>query len=418
MDTEDAAGTPAPPAHLAAWFPGFVAAESQPDMVDQWVARTRTAIQTELPQLAQHPSLTDVLDDAVREHWLAFLAEFPQPEFRFHLVEGGRRLAEQVAEHQLPLEVLITIYRAAQQESWSYVTGVIGELPAEMDHTELLIFFWSRAATWIDRSIGSSIDVYQHARARIMAGTSAQRFEIVRALLAGEETDPKRASAALGGYPLSVHHTALLITTDEPDAVMGLDSLAMSAARAIGGSRPLVVQPGGPQVWAWVGTRRTPDLEALAALEPELRRSGARLITGVPAPEIAGFCTSHADALNAAEVAQRGGPWGRVMHYQDVELVALLGCNDEVDRFMRRTLRGLASPEQSARRIRQTVVTFLRHNGNVEETATTLQVHRNTVRYRLGQAETMLESPVNRFGPELALALDHHAIHHHDRTDS
>ena len=401
------------PAGLTAWLPGFVADELRPDMIDDWVRRTSASILDELPELAASPDLVGVLYEAVRAQWLAFLAAFTQPNFQFHLVEGGVKLARELAAHQLPLEVLIKVYRAAQQESWTYVTGVVRAIPSQdIDHAAVLIHFWSRASSWIDQSIGASIDIYQTERTRRLQGASAQRYEVVKALLNGESAESRRVAAALGGYALSAVHTAVIIETTDADVVGDLDKVAHDVARVLGGRRPLVVHPGGRQLWAWLGTRAAPDLDALAQVSTGLTTLKARLFCGAPADGPDGFVSSHRDAERARRLAEQGGAWGTVMRYDEVEVVALLGCSPDVDRFVERTLGALGANDEPTERLRATVSSFLRHGGNVEDAATELCVHRNTVRYRLGRAEEVLGRPIARAGDELLLAIRHRQLFH------
>ncbi|WP_110208693.1 PucR family transcriptional regulator [Nocardioides daejeonensis] len=405
--------TPYPDPKLTLWLTTFIQSEQDPEHVDQWGVRTASAIRAAVPKIAEHPVLDAALDGAVREHWLAFLQQLAHPELQFRLVPAGEVLAKQVAAHQLPLESLVKIYRAAQQESWTYVTGVVSAIPdPELDHAEVLIYFWSRAAGWIDASIDTSIEIYQTERARIMAGVSAQRYEVVTRLLAGEEADPRQTSAELGGYPISVHHTGLVLVADSTEGVGELERIAHEAAKLLGAARPLVVTPGGLQTWAWLATRTRPDLGALEHLSSHLNQISARVYAGQPAEHVEGFVSSHQDAKRAAAVADRGGPWADVMLYEDVELVALLGCSDQVDRFVRRTLGGLVATDEGTQRVRETVTAFLQLGGNVEEVARELTVHRNTIRYRLGRAEELIGRPVNRFGSELLVALRHLSSFH------
>jgi len=91
------------PAGLAAWLPEFLSDELRPKNIDEWVARTSNAIRVEVPELDQYPDLVQSLDEAIREHWLAFLGAFTQPKFHFRLVERGVQLAEEVASHQFPI---------------------------------------------------------------------------------------------------------------------------------------------------------------------------------------------------------------------------------------------------------------------------------------------------------------------------
>jgi hypothetical protein len=406
---------PDSPAGLTGWLPGFLADELRPEKIEEWVARTSTAIRAEIPELDQSPQLVKTLDDAIREHWLAFLAALTQPTVNFKLVEGGVRIAEEVAAHQLPIEVMIKIYRVAQQSSWNYVTGVVNAIPAkDVDQAAILIYFWSKASAWIDESIGASTMIYQDERTRRMQGASAQRYEVVLDLLHEVPADLQRTSAELGGYPLTGMHTALIFETTDAATVADLDKLAQEVARDLGAARPLIVHPGGRQLWVWLAHRDEPDLAKLQKAAKRLQTIDAYVVAGTPRSGPAGFAISHRDAQRALDVATRGGPWAPVMRYDEVELIALLGCDENVDRFAQRVLGGLAAPDDTTARVRETVSAFLRNGSNVEAAAADLFVHRNTVRYRLRNAEAILGRPIAQAADNLLLAIRHQELFHSD----
>ncbi|MCR1773422.1 PucR family transcriptional regulator [Nocardioides daeguensis] len=403
------------PSDLAPWLLAYVAEQAQPAQVDAWVDRVASAILREIPEVALVEGLPATLRETVHDHWLAFLGDFAQPEQHFHLPEAARLLALDIAERQLPLESLIRFYRVAQQEVWAYVSEIIKALPpSDLDRADLLMYFWNRAGVWLDQSITESIAAYQAARSRVLAGAAAQRFESVRSILSGELTDPREASAALGGYPISVHHTAVVLSVGDAGQAGTLESLAPDLARRIGAATPLVVKPGGRQLWMWLGTRGQPDLSGLAAAAADLRAPSVVVGVGSATPDIAGFVASHREAQGTLRVtAPDTEDWLAV--YPDVELPVLLGCSPEVDRFMTRQLGPLAGEEESLQRIRETLAAYLDCGGSAEEAARTLVVHRNTIRYRLGQAEEMLGQPITRISPQLAAALQHHDLFHRGR---
>lgn len=400
------------PSDLAPWLLAYVAEQAQPDQVDAWVDRVTSAIVREMPEVTLVEGLPDILRGTVREHWVAFLGDFAQPEQHFHLPEAARRLSVDIADRQLPLESLIRFYRIAQQEVWAYVSELIKELPpADFDRADLLMYFWNRAGVWLDQSITESIAAYEAARSRVLAGAAAQRFESVRSILAGELSDAREASAALGGYPISVHHTAVVLSVGDAEQAGALESLAADLARRIGAANPLIVKPGGRQLWMWLGTRDQPDLTGLSAAAADLRHDSVVVGVGSATPNIAGFVASHREAQGTLRVtAPDTDDWLAV--YADVELPVLLGCSPEVDRFMTRQLGPLAGEEEGVQRIRETLTAYLDSGGSSEEAARTLVVHRNTIRYRLGQAEEMLGRPVTRVSPQLSVALRHHALFH------
>lgn len=400
------------PNGIEPWLLAYVAEQAQPEQVDPWVGRVYDAILAEIPDIPAIDGLDELLRTTIREHWMAFLADFAQPSQHFHLVGAAQRLSALVADLQLPLEQLIQFYRVAQQEVWVYVSDLIKDLPpSDFDRADLLVFFWNRAGVWLDKSISASIDVYQSARSRVLAGAAAQRYESVKAILAGELGDAREASAALGGYPISVHHTAFVLSVSDAERAGVLESLAGDLVRAVGAANPLVVKPGGRQLWMWVGTRDPLDLTGLAAAESSPARTDACVGVGTSTAGIAGFVASHREAQGALRVAAPGGSsW--LARYDEVELPVLLGCSPEVDRFVARQLGPLVGEDESMQRIRETLVAFLRSGGSAEEAARALVVHRNTIRYRLGQAEELLGRPIAKINPELAVALRHHELFH------
>jgi hypothetical protein len=402
-----------PSSALASWLPEYVAEQLKPDMVEQWVGNTRAAIEAELAQFANTSDLADVLQRATREHWIAFLTALSLPESEFRLVDAGVELARETATLQHPVEVIIKIYRTALGSTWSYITKIVSALPGEtVDQAEVLIYFWDRASRWIDNSIGASIDIFHHERTRLSASASAQQFEAVRDILAGVDVDMKKVSATLGGYPLSVFHTAFIIDTSDLDAVSDLAKVGGEIGRALEASRPLIVHPGGRQVWVWVGTRSQPDLGQLHRVDALARTHKVRAFAGTPTPGLEGFAASFQDAGRVKEVAARGSVGHGLMRYDTHEVIALLGCSPEVDRFMTRTLGELLRGGENSARLRETVAALLERGGIVEDAAKDLRVHRNTIRYRLSRAEEVLGRPVLKSGPELLLALRHHAAFH------
>lgn len=398
---------------LATWLAGFLGTEAQPEMVRQWVDRTYTAIKTELPELARDERLATTLHSAVEQHWLAFLHNFAQPEFEFRLVESGRTLAVEIAAAGLPVEVVIKIYRVAQQDVWAYGTQAVQQISPEVcSQSDALIYFWDRAGAWIQAAIDVSTNIYHAARSKQSAPPEIRLLGAVREVLTGEASDPRRISAHLGGYPVTLKQTALVLEGAHADTAT-LERLAGQAAEAVGAGRQLVVHPGQGRAWSWIAG--TFDARRFNELNGLLSSKDMSISVGVTAEGLDGFITSHEDAVATHEIvcrAPRDPRRSRVTFYEDVELSALLACSPRVDRFVTRVLGQLAENDGTMERLRETLAAFLDHGRNVDEAASTLCVHRNTVRYRLGQAEGVLASPIAKLGADLEVALRHYQLFH------
>ena len=96
-----------------------------------------------------------------------------------------------------------------------------------------------------------------------------------------------------------------------------------------------------------------------------------------------------------------------VTAYDDVAALTLLALDHEAaERFTRMTLGELAAPEHD--QLRLTVRSVLTSPDNADVIAAALGVHKNTVRYRLHQAERLLGRPLAIRAGDLLLALDYY----------
>ncbi|WP_249337995.1 PucR family transcriptional regulator [Tsukamurella paurometabola] len=399
---------------LIEWILRFIACESQPERAEAWVERTGATILAEMPGLVDNEEVTQRLYEAIADHWTAFLREFGRPELSFRLVESGRALALEMARQpEIPLESLIQIYRVAMRSTWSYVTDLVNNLPADsIDHAAVLIRFWTDASTWIDQSITESIDEFYTERSRILAGTEVRRFDTVREILAGELTDPRSIDAALGGYPMSVHHTAVVLRSSASDALDHLQSLAAEISTVTAVRHPLTIKTGGGSLWMWLGTEQPPRLDPLRDFSAEATRMGVRVGVGSSAPNRDGFILSHQEAQEAVRIGRKARMEPSVVCFVDVELESLLPCTPAVDRFIHRTLGDLTGDSDTTQRVRETVAAYLDAGGDVNEVAKRLYIHRNTVRYRLTQATELLGRSIPSISAALILALKHFEVYH------
>lgn len=395
---------------VAVWFQDFVAAESAPAQIDGWVDRTAGEVLAETPEITDDAVLVELLRASVKAHWVSFLNELTSPGADVQLVKPAVEFAAALAQRQLDLATLVKVYRIGQQSTWRYVTDVVRGLDTrEVDDTEVLVHLWGKASTWIDASVSTSLDVYQAERDRIRRSTTAQRLEWVKQVLEGQLVDSREFSTRLGGYPVSGFNTAFVLHTHDDDAVAELDRVAGQLAGDLGSRWPLVVVPGGRELWCWAGTRASPDLRTLTRREEQLHDQRIAAYVGTPGEGLEGFALSHREARIAQRVAFQAQQPRALTLFTDVELLSLISqSSDGGMRFALRTLGPLAEPTETAQRLRETLDALL-FGGSVDEAARRLSVHKNTVRYRVSQAEEVLGRPVSQAPIELALALRYHA---------
>jgi putative transposase len=120
-----------------------------------------------------------------------------------------------------------------------------------------------------------------------------------------------------------------------------------------------------------------------------------------PAADLTGIEPSFATASRVLEVAERFGRPG-VYRLEDLSLRVAVAAEDELGELLvGRYLRPLEKLGARAGAVLETVAAFIEHGLSVKATAEALDVHQNTVRYRLGRFEELtgasLERPVTAF---------------------
>jgi hypothetical protein len=151
-----------------------------------------------------------------------------------------------------------------------------------------------------------------------------------------------------------------------------------------------------------------PDEATIAALLNAPRTDGISIAVGEPAPGVAGFRNSHAEALAARRLARLSQHRaGSVTRSGSVAVLAVVGgCGARPGIRVPRA-RPLDADDDAMARLRATLAVYFREGDVIAATAQRLGVHINTISYRLRQCEELLERPVKqrRFELEAALLL-------------
>ena len=142
------------------------------------------------------------------------------------------------------------------------------------------------------------------------------------------------------------------------------------------------------------------DVVGVAPKPPEMADCPGTVGVGPPA-DLAAIEPSFATASRVLEVAQRFGRPG-VFRLEDLSLRVAVAAEDELGELLvGRYLRPLEQLGTKAAGVAETVAAFIEHGLNIKATAEALEVHQNTVRYRLGRFEELtgacLERPVIAF---------------------
>ncbi|BBH16110.1 ABC transporter substrate-binding protein [Nocardioides baekrokdamisoli] len=390
---------------VEAFIMEFIARELEPERVEAWVARVAEYVAQGAPDLASDPELATMLLDTVRDQWRTFvqtvLPAKESAQVRFQLVPSATAIAVEVARRRLDLGVLVNAYRMAQRAAWDYATGVVAGLPEDLDHAELLIRFWSAAGAWLDATVEQSILLHQNETRRIQQRGDAQRFDLVKRVLDGGVIEPREMSAGLGGYAVTGSHVAVILVADGADSIAHLEATAVRLAERLGAPRPLLVQPGGRELWCWVSGV---DAARIVGLPGAEILPGIRVTVGGPHAGVDGFVAAYEDARRAQRLALAPRA-PRVLVYDDVAAIALLAADPAAEAYVRRTLGKLASDEPAIVRLRETVAAYADSCGSVADVAERFDLHKNTVRYRLDQAAKLVGLPFDGNASAVGLAI-------------
>jgi hypothetical protein len=324
-------------------------------------------------------------------------------------VEYARRLAQR----GVPINALVRAYRLGQQfflrqaYDASHELGGAAEVRAEA--YDLIVQFVFDYIDWISQRV---VVVYEEEREAWLANRSNARDAKVRQILEGGEVDITAAEKLIG-YRLRGHHLAVVASMHE--SAVQSDQLSRSTrmirafASHVGGGTPLVIGCDSATAWAWIPVRSDWRFDEKAAQWHWTDTPSPVLTLGSCQAGVDGFRNSHEESLRVHRLVSLGGVPDRALVSHDepgLAATALLAQNLDVARgWVRGVLADLARDDEAAARHRSTLLTFLRHDMNYTATAETMIMHKNSIKYRLTSAESLLGHPVSEHRLDVELAL-------------
>jgi hypothetical protein len=383
----------------------------------------RDLLSTQIEELGGDVAIVDLLGSSIEGnvdnilHSLRHDIQVENVEPPSAAYEYARRLAQR----GVAVNALVRAYRLGQQhmlEAAFAECSAQGAEPvvqaASYQHIVTVTFDY---IDWISQRV---VTVYESERERWLTERNTARIGRVEDLVSGASTDIDAAEAVIG-YRLRVTHLGVVLwvheTGAQQDQLTRFNRAVNAIAEAIGSGRtPLLVPRDRASAWAWipVGEKFIPDLTAIRPLLDDL--------AGPPLPMVAfgrvhagldGFCKTHLEAVQAQRVAMiRDDPNHPVTGFQETGLsvAALLAMDiDTTRQWVRETLGVLALDDEQHGRLRDTLTLFFQNDSSYTATAEAMLMHKNSVKYRVSNAEKMLGRPLNddRQAVELALTACH-----------
>ncbi|MEV0291934.1 helix-turn-helix domain-containing protein [Nocardia sp. NPDC050710] len=375
-----------------------------------------------ITELRGDPRTSDLLAASVESNVATILRalryDLPAADVRAPLaaVEYARRLARQ----GVPANALIRAYRLGQRRMTELVFAELQTLaipPAErisvIERITVTLFDFS------DRVTEQVVAIYDDERERWLESQNSVRAVRVREVIDGRKSIDVDAVTEAIRYPLRWQHLALVLwypdAETDSDAIPRLQRFVRELGDAVAAaSSPLVVGSDQVSIWAWLPYRTAPgSLVADVRTFVTAHRDHPNVAIGTVAAGIDGFRNSHHSAQRACSVAlARGQSSSTVVAADDPGLTtaALLGGTvAETRDWVSEVLGDLAGDDEHDERLRDTLRIFLGTGSSYKAAATELNLHSNSVKYRIGRAVARRGRPIgaDRLDVELALLVCH-----------
>jgi hypothetical protein len=363
------------------------------------------------PERATDPEFLDVLHQSVHDNVQAVL-DVIAGRLRITSAEplGAIALMDVLARLGEPTSAVERGYRLGQWEIWEHWVAAARERAAGSD-AELVALVLEPSRTlfhYVDTILSTVLGRYEEQRRELDRVRDHERSRMLRQLLEGSYEPTAAEAASLLRYdPALVHRAVVVESEDRRVAERATERLRI----ALGASDSLL-HLDSVNGWAlWLSRRHAPTEAQARAFRRELEALGLIGGVGEPASGLAGLRQSHAQAREALRVRRALGDDGPpVAWFADVQLEALLLADRARARaFVDSALGPLAGDDKRTVKLRDTVAAWL-ETGSQVCTAALLQIHENTARYRLRQAEELLGATLPARRTELAVALRLHRV--------
>jgi hypothetical protein len=249
---------------------------------------------------------------------------------------------------------------------------------------------------------------YIAERDRWRGSAEANRRQMIDEILAGEPTAEPEASSTLG-YQVDRYHLAVIAWVPQGGVTPGaklIRAVVSELARTAAAGGLVLIPMGLVTAWAWMSWPTHPGQHVVDRLCAVPRRGGVQVAVGPVAFGLSGMRRSHFGARESERLG-RLQPAGGFFDYAQLREAALITADGEHALwFMRETLGALAQSSPRMRELRETLRSYLATGRSLVATAREVHISRNTVTYRVKQAEDLLPAATGLDSLAIRLALE------------
>ncbi len=379
-------------------------------------------LQEEIPELALDAQSIELLGASVGGnvdtvlHAMRYGIAVQRVEAPTAAMEYARRLAQ----HGVPVHGLVRAYRVGQRRMNELVFAEVQA--TDMEPMVRLAVLEKMSATmfaYIDWMSQQVVEVYEEERERWLENQNSLRALRVREILAAKTPVDVDAASSTIRYPLRWHHLAVVAwypdAGGEGNELPRLQRFLREMGEAAGvAASPLFVAADAVCAWGWLPFRAAaPEAVDKARQFAATHADSPSVGIGSMAAGVGGFRRSHRRALAARAVGAAREPHKPTVVAADdpgVLVAAMLGADiTHAREWVAEVLGELAVDNENDARLRETWLVFLTGDGSYKLAAERLNLHSNTVKYRVGRAVARRGRAIgaDRLDVELALLLCH-----------
>lgn len=240
------------------------------------------------------------------------------------------------------------------------------------------------AMSLVQYALDSVATLREASLAAAMGNADAEAIAVIQMIASGAPITEDLAEARLR-YRMARWHAGFVLWVDDPQQGDALEEAAASLRSTVSERSALVARASATSRWIWISGSDPADLGSVEDRLESLQ--GVRAAGGRSGRGLAGFRSTHQDALAAQALVVRLGSHRRFTTYADVELIdALTQDRASARRFVLRTLGPLADADEELQR---TLLTYVQCGFNTTRAAASLFAHRNTVERRVSRANEL-----------------------------
>jgi DNA-binding PucR family transcriptional regulator len=383
-------------------------------------SQIRQSLEEDIPELPTDARLHELLAASVEGNVDTVLRALSHDIGleRLQAPTSAMEYARRLAQHGVPVNALVRAYRLGQRRMNEFVFREIREL--DIEPTAQVAVLNAISATlfeyidWISQQV---VVVYEDERERWLENQNSIRALRVQEVLAGKKAVDVDTATTEIRYPLRWHHLALVMWYSggaaDGDELAQLQRFLRELSEAVhAAASPLFVAADQISGWGWLPFRAAPA-DAVGTVRQFALKQTAPPNVGIGSvvPGVDGFRRSHREADAARRVAITGAisePAVIAAADQGLLIAAMLGGDIAQARdWVSEVLGDLAADTENDARLRETLRVFLRCGSSYKQAAEELDLHFNSVKYRVGRAEARRGREIgpDRLDVELALVL-------------